>query len=170
MKQLCGVTWKPLGIISPGADRNVLSSHPFPVTETQAFSKGFPPNAMALSGTPVISQGEGCFRQKKVSQGWVGSAAKVSLLSIVSVLGIPKVGGDCGCHLQRGSSITSAASAMSGNSSSYMGYQLWPQAVPSPGWRDRFILEGFVNMRLPPKLLWDRTRTLLQVRSRSIET
>lgn len=125
---------------------------------------------MALSGTPVISQGEGCFWQKRVSQGWVGSAAKVSLLSIVRVPGIPKVGGDCGCHLQRSSSITSAASAVSGNNSSDMGHQLWPQAVPSPGWRDQFILEGFVNMKLPLKLLWDCTRTLLQVRSQSIET
>lgn len=68
MKQLCGVTWKPLGIISPGADSNVLSSHPFSVIETQAFSKGFPQMPW-LSGTTVSSQGEGCFWQNRVSRG-----------------------------------------------------------------------------------------------------
>lgn len=156
MKQLCGVTWKPLGIISPGADRNVLSSHPFSVIETQAFSKGFPQMPWLCLGLLSLPKEKAASGRTGPAGEWVGSAAKVSLLSIVRAQALP--------------SITSAASAVSGNSSSNMGHQLWLQAVPSTGWRNQFILEGFVNMRLHLKRLWDRTRTLLQVRSQSFET
>lgn len=166
MKQLCGVTWKPLGIISPGADRNVLSSHPFPVIETQAFSKGFPQ-------MPWLCLGLLSFPKEKAEQGQPG-------MGRVSSKGLsPFYSGSPG-HSQGGrglwfssavkQQITSAANAVSGNSSSNMGHKLWQQAVPSPGWRNQFILEGFVNMRLHLKLLWNHTRTLLQVRSQSIET
>lgn len=100
MKQLCGVTWKPLGIISPGEDRNVLSSHPFPVIETQAFSKGFPQMPWLCLGLLSLPKEKAASGRTGSAGEWVRSAAKVSLLSIVRAQGIPKVGGDCGSHVQ----------------------------------------------------------------------